>query len=76
MDRFNAEEFVRFRYAVTVEGNGWHGSRCSSKFNWHLNHTLKEDGSGHWMRDETGVNDVGPGPLSVPVDDSNPWDDP
>ena len=74
--RFNAEEFVRFAYGVTVEGNGWQGSRSSGKFNWHVNHTLQDDGTGHWMRDATGVNDVGAGPLSVPVDDSNPWDDP
>ncbi len=76
VSRFNAEEFVRFAYGVTVEGNGWQGSRCSGKFEWHVNHTLQDDGSGHWMRDATGVNDVGPGPLNVPVDDSNPWDDP
>ena len=73
--RFNAAEFVRVGINITAEGEGLHGSRCSSKFDWHVNHTLVEDGTGHWARDTTGVNDVGPGDSHVWIDDHYPWDD-
>ena len=75
VDRFSAEEFMRVGINVVGEGNGIRGSRGSEKYEWHVNHTLVDDGTGHWERDTTGVNDIGPGDNLVWVDDPFPWDD-
>jgi len=73
VDRFNAEEFVRVGINLLFGGNGVAGSRCSGKYDWHVTHTLVDDGTGEFTRDATGRNEIGPGHISV--DDYYPWDD-
>jgi hypothetical protein len=73
--RFSAEEYVRVGINFRPDGNGLAGSRASDKYEWHVNDTLVDDGTGHWMRDPEGVNDVGPGSNLPWMDDHYPWDD-
>lgn len=69
--RENFYEYVRVRFdGVRPSGNGTNGSRCSSKYEWHVRHRFTKNVQGKFQRDsgdapESNTNDIGPSHITI-----------